>query len=140
MSCETLLSLYLREFSSVVNDMFYANMVQFVLMFRDCLNIYGWQKKAESECKEFYGKSEYNSRLQERLNSYEDVRNQYDFTAINNAEFAPEIANELVTVYIDEQINGRTRLDRNEVIDLTQHLCHWLFQLKLTCSKLSMCS
>ena len=63
MSCETLLSLYLREFSSVVNDMFYANMVQFVLMFRDCLNIYGWQKKAESECKEFYGKSEYNSRL-----------------------------------------------------------------------------
>ena len=36
------------------------------------------------------------------MNSYEDVRNQYDFTAINNAEFAPEIANELVTVYIDE--------------------------------------
>ena len=62
-----------------------------------------------------------------------------EFTAVNNCEFAPEIANELVTIYIEEDENNKGQLTQGEIIDLTQHFCHWLFTQKLTCSKLSMC-
>jgi hypothetical protein len=61
-----------------------------------------------------------------------------EFTHINNSEFAPEIANEFVTVFFDENTSGH--LTRPEVIDLTQHICNWLFAQKYTCSKLSMVS
>ena len=60
------------------------------------------------------------------------------YTEINNCEFAPEISNEFVTVFLDDPINNRARLERPDAIDLTQHFCNWLFLNKLTCSKLSM--
>ena len=42
LNCEHLFSLYLRECSSQVKPDYYSKMTQFVLMFRDCLNLYGW--------------------------------------------------------------------------------------------------
>ena len=88
--------------------------------------------------KDFAGKPEFDDQVKERLDSYQPLRSQAEFTSINNAEFAPEIANEFVTIFYDETIAGH--LSRNDVIELTQHLCHWLFQQKMTCSKLSMVS
>jgi hypothetical protein len=35
-----------------VNSDFYKKVLHFVLMFRDALNKYGWEKKAENECRE----------------------------------------------------------------------------------------
>lgn len=66
------------------------------------------------------------------------MKSQNEYTAINNCEYGPEICNEFVTVYLDDEINNPGRLARSEIIDLTQHLCNWLFQNRLTCSKLSM--
>ena len=96
-------------------------------MFRDCLDIYGWQKRAENECKEFYGQSEYERKLKEKMEYFDEMRHDNDFSTINNAEFAPEICNEFVTIYLDEDLNNKGNVSRTEIIDLTQHLCHWLF-------------
>lgn len=71
-------------------------------MFRDCLNIHGWQKKAENECKEFYGKYDYERKVKEKLDSFDSLKQSHEFTSVNNAEFAPEICNEFVTIYVDE--------------------------------------
>ncbi len=87
------------------------------MFFRDCLNIYGWHKKAENEVKDYYGKTEYDSKLNDKVASYSSLRSQADFTVINNAEFAPEIANEFVTVFFDEHIAGS--LTRTDAIDFT---------------------
>lgn len=76
--------------------------------------------------------------MRERLETYEPLRSESEYTSVNNAEFAPEIANEFVTVFFEEHIVGQ--LTRSDVIDLTQHLCNWLFLQKMTCSKLSMVS
>ena len=76
--------------------------------------------------------------MRERLETYEPLRSDSEYTSVNNAEFAPEIANEFVTVFFEEHIVGQ--LTRSDVIDLTQHLCNWLFLQKMTCSKLSMVS
>lgn len=53
LNAEQLLVLYLREFSCMVNETFYKKLITFVLLFRECLNIYGWQKRAEHEVKEY---------------------------------------------------------------------------------------
>lgn len=136
--CEELFALYLRECSALVNQNYYQLIVKHVLMFRDCLNMYGWQKRAENECKEYYGQYEYEKKMQERLNHFQTWSEGQEFTAINNAEFAPEICNEYVTVYMETPGNNLGKIAISELIDLTQHFCHWMFQHRLTCSKLSM--
>lgn len=42
LNCDELMAIYLRECSAQVNASYYETMVQFLLMFRDCLNMYGW--------------------------------------------------------------------------------------------------
>lgn len=118
MNCEQIFTLYLREFSQILNSTYYSKkFLRFVIFFRDCLNIYGWNKRAENEMKDFQGKPEFEDKVKERLDSYEPAKSNSEFTAINNAEFAPEIANEFVTIYYDTSIAGH--ISRNEIIDLT---------------------
>lgn len=42
LNCDELMSIYLRECSAQVNASYYETIIQFLLMFRDCLNMYGW--------------------------------------------------------------------------------------------------
>lgn len=52
MNIDEILSIYLRDTASKTNESFYKTMLKFILLYRDCLNEYGWQKKAEAECRE----------------------------------------------------------------------------------------
>ncbi len=69
-------------------------------MFEECLNINGWQKKAESECREFRTTSEYEKKLKEKLDVFLNTKS--NFCSVNNCQYAPEICNEFVTVYLEE--------------------------------------
>ena len=62
-------------------------MLKFVILFRECLNEYGWQKKLESD-KDF---------------GEDQITSEKEFAAENNAEHAPEICNEFVTVFLEQQ-------------------------------------
>jgi len=42
MSCDEILSAYLREVAGKVNEEFYRNCLQFIILYRECLNQYGW--------------------------------------------------------------------------------------------------
>lgn len=42
LNCEELMCIYMRECSTQVNESYYSTIMQFLLMFRDCLNMYGW--------------------------------------------------------------------------------------------------
>lgn len=44
----------------------------------------------------------YETKIKERLESYNSIKQFHEYTDINNAEFAPEICNEFVTIYMDE--------------------------------------
>lgn len=59
------------------------------------------------------------------------------FCLANTAEHAPEICNEFVTVYMEDN-RSVSNIDRTDSIDLTINLCHWLFENQFTCSKLTM--
>lgn len=67
--------------------------------------------------KDSFGKTEYDTTLKERIDSYDSLKAVSEFTEVNNAEFAPEIANEFVTIFFDDHIQGH--LTRADVIDLT---------------------
>ena len=50
MKTDEILSLYLFRLSNRVNDRYYKSTVlPFVLLFRECLNEFGWAKKLESD-------------------------------------------------------------------------------------------
>lgn len=61
----------------------------------------------------------------------------HEFCSINNAEVVPEICNEFVTIYLEGTKEG-IGINREDAIDYTRNLCHWLFINGHTCSKLSM--
>jgi len=111
-------------------------MVRFVLLFRDCFNQFGWLKKAEADCREQRVTLE-EKNVQARVDSYKDMINTYEFSAINNAELLPEICNEFVTIYLNDK-KDIAGFDRSEAIDYVRHFAHWLFINGHTCSKLSM--
>ena len=59
-----------------------------------------------------------------------------EFCVHNNGEYAPEVCNEFVTLYWEQ--HKHIELTRDDAIDLTRNLCHWLFVNGFTCSKLTI--
>lgn len=47
LSCDEVFSLYLRDISKKVNENYYKTCVRFVLLYRECLNEYGWLKRRD---------------------------------------------------------------------------------------------
>ena len=63
---------------------------------------------------------------------------RHEFATVNNAEVVPEVCNEFVTVYMEARKSQPQALSRQDNIDMTRHMCHWMFVNGHTCSKLSM--
>ena len=47
LKADEIFSLYLRNTCKKVNAKFYKVIIKFILLFRECLNEYGWHKKEE---------------------------------------------------------------------------------------------
>ena len=126
MLVDEIFSLYLYRMSNRINQFYYKIVMAYVIFFRECLNEYGWGKKIESE----------GIRLDNNPDLKKDIETK-QFCLVNNAEHAPEICNEFVTVYMEYKKN-LLDIPKHDQIDLTINLCHWLFQCQFTCSKLTM--
>lgn len=145
-SWDEVLAIFLYEASKKVNSEYYLTMIRFVLAYRECLNKYGWEKKAEND--EVLNNGANGEELettmitpasegvQEKAKELKKKANGVEFSVINNAEHAPEICNEFVTVFLQDKKD--INLQKNESIDLTRNICHWLFTESYTCSKVSM--
>ena len=49
MLADEIFALYLYRMSNRVNAIYYKTVMFYVILFRECLNEYGWGKKIESE-------------------------------------------------------------------------------------------
>ena len=93
MKADEILALYLYRLSNRINsDYWRSSALPFVMLFRECLNEYGWGKKLESE----NASLEKNPQLKALVEG-----NQYCF--LNGCEHAPEICNEFVTVFMESK-------------------------------------
>jgi hypothetical protein len=77
--------------------------------------------------------------FRECLNNQNKKTSDTDYTEENNAEDAPDISNEFVTEYLETDFNF-IDFQKEEVIDITQNFCQWLYDNNFTCSKLSLIS
>jgi hypothetical protein len=64
-----------------------------------------------------------------------DLQNAFEFSAVSNAECVPEICNEFVTIFLPRR---KETFEVTKAVDLTRHMCNWLFMQGFTCSKISV--
>jgi hypothetical protein len=77
-----------------VSSCFFKTVVAFVIYFRECLNEIGWQKRIESEQIDL-----------EMHPQIAEMSCTKQFCLVNTAEHAPEICNEFVTVFMEQNKN-----------------------------------
>ena len=48
LTCDEIFCLYLRDVSKIVNERYFKQCLRFVLLYRECLNEFGWLKRSET--------------------------------------------------------------------------------------------
>ena len=105
---------YLNKMSQYCDPKYYVKLIKFVTLFREHSNSFNENKVPNNEEKK-------------------------EFTQINPAEDVPDSSNEFITDFINpEEKNEDLGYTKEECIDLTQNLCHWMYDNNFTCSKLSL--
>jgi len=121
-TCDEVFYEYLAYCKNLTNKNYFSLTLKFILLMRECLNI-SRQKEIDST-------------------NGNGANTWREFTSFVNAETVPEICNEFVTDYLENNdyfgINSES--DRNEIIELIQHFCLWLYQNGYTQSRLSLVS
>ena len=98
--------LYLKELSLITNKEFFLFINKFIIIFREWIN-----NKKKDIIKDEY-KTEYKK----------------DFSQLFSAEGVPDYCNDFFIEYLE--INKFFGLNIDELIELTQHFCFWLFLKK----------
>jgi hypothetical protein len=121
-TCDEVFYEYLIFCKNLTNINYFGLVLKFVLLMRECLNI---------------------SRQKEIDTSNGNGANAWrEYTSFVNSETVPEICNEFVTEYMEnnDYFGISSESDRNEIIELIQHFCLWLYQNGFTQSRLSLVS
>eukprot|EP01022_Parablepharisma_sp_SALTPOND_P013627 TRINITY_DN182_c0_g2_i1.p1 TRINITY_DN182_c0_g2~~TRINITY_DN182_c0_g2_i1.p1 ORF type:complete len:427 (+),score=53.64 TRINITY_DN182_c0_g2_i1:1754-3034(+) len=124
--CDEIFAEYLDSVARVVNKECYRQVLKFVFLFRECLNHYGERLNKSKQEPAGYNLGS---------NGKAEEGKQEEYCMNNNAEQAPEVSNEFVTLYLDEV---KASFGKMDAIELTQNFCGWLFNSGYTCSKLSL--
>jgi hypothetical protein len=75
--------------------------------------------------------------FRECINVYRKIQDSNEeFTTKDGADTVPDLCNEFITEFMETQDNFN--LDQNEVIELIQHFCYWLYENKFTTSRLTL--
>lgn len=130
MLADEVFALYLFRMSQRVNATFYKTILAYVILYRECLNEIGWQKKFLTDNTEAEKEQEIKAAMQKK-----------SFCLHNNAELAPEICNDVVTVYISQNeylYKKIVQISWPDKIDLTINFCHWLFDSRFTTYRMTM--
>ena len=108
---------YLNKMSQYCNKEYYIKLIKFVALFREHTNIINKHK----------------------VNDNNGI--EKEFTEVNDAEDVPDSSNEFITDFLaPDEKNEDFGFSKEELIDLTQNLCFWMYDNNFTCSKLSLIS
>ena len=114
-TCDEAFYEYLSTFKSKTNEKYFTLLLKFILLFRECYDVHKNKNVLKEEEKQQYTNK---------------------FTP----EELPELCNEFYGNFLDENnffgINDQE--NRNEIIDIIQHFCMWLYKNDFTKSKLTL--
>ncbi len=123
-NCDQVFCEYLREVSKVTNPEYFSTVVKFVILYRECLNEYGWHK---------FGARPGVAPENESENEKEEAKSRpEEYVVVNSPEFIPELANELVLSYLPEK---GCLVPSTEATSLIINFCEWLLNSGYTCTK-----
>jgi hypothetical protein len=108
-NCDKIFASYIIEYFPVTNRRYFIFLHKFVTLFRECINNFKGCDDSQSE-----------------------------FTQSNSADGVPDLCNEFITDFMEN--NDNFRLETTEVIELIQHFCNWLYDNKYTTSRLTLLS
>ena len=111
--CNEVFYEYLKTFKDMVNDKYFILITKFVLLFRECFDLNKNKEKTEEE--------------------------RTNLVGTLTPEGLPDLCNEFYGDFlINNDFFGIEEKDREEIIELIQHFCIWLFKKEYTKSKLSL--
>ena len=115
-TCDEVFYEYLNTFKNIVNDKYFVLLTKFVILFRECY-----------DCSK---------------NKDKDPSQRIKYTDNTNAEGLPDLCNEFYGEFLEQNnfFDIEDQNDRNEIIEIIQHFCIWLFKNEYTKSKLSLAS
>ena len=73
--------------------------------------------------------------FRECINQYRKNQ-ENEFTTKECADTVPDLCNEFITEFMET--NDNFKLDQNEIIEIIQHFCYWLYENKFTTSRLTL--
>ena len=111
---DELFIIYLKEFACKTNKDYFWFMIKFIVLFRECINS-----------------------LRENFvqNNDDGIKNKF-YTQIYNAETVPEICNDFFVEFMEP--HDFFGLLKEELIELIQHFCYWLYSKQYTQSHLTL--
>ena len=114
-TCDEVFYEYLHNFKDKTNETYFTLLIKFVLLFREC-----YDNSKNKDSKEEERKAVTDHALPEAL---------------------PDLCNEFYGEFMDPNgFFGLDENDKNEIIEIIQHFCIWLFKNEYTKSKLSLAS
>ena len=72
-TCDEIFALYLRHVSKQVNETYYRTILRFVLLYRECLNEYGWLKRRDHYHKAYQGNIDQHDEVLSKLKQAEQA-------------------------------------------------------------------
>jgi len=114
-NCDAIFCEYLGEVGKITCPTYFATIARFVVLYRECINKYGWIK---------FGP---------RMTEEEKTREKEEYVIVNDAEFIPELANEFVLSFLSEH---SCVLPVIECINLIINFSEWLISKGYTCIKI----
>ena len=112
--CDDIICQYLDYISPMTNQDYFIFATKFIILFRECVN---------------------------EIKSKDPKYSESEYTSIENAEIFPEQCNEFFSNFLERNsFFDFNEEDKNELIEIIQNFCYWLFLNSYTKSKLSLAS
>ena len=121
---------YINYIKDKTNKNYFILCLKFIILFRECMNISRKNQIANPE------------EEQNILSTTQTSILKKEYSSVSNAETAPDLCNEFVTEFLElnDYFGIKSDQERNEIIELIQHFCLWLYLNGYTQSRLSRLS
>jgi len=125
-NCDEIFAEYLKNIAKITNPDYYKIVMQFIILYRECMN--NQREKLENE----------KQKLEEIL-IYKKKSSDMgtDFCQNNNADQIPDLANYFITNYLSENYPF---FNIEEAKGLIIDFCSWLFHNHYSCSSITLLS
>lgn len=132
-TCDWAFIEYCKSMAKTLSADSFEKVCLIAFAYRECLNKYGWKKFTNDPHEEV--KSNECASDSPRIETVLDYTKEYqlkikqEFSATNDADRLPELANEFVLLFAKEHDLG---MEEQEIINIVMNMCTWLYNNKYT--------